>query len=459
MQHSAANHSDLNGTTSGSPLGRLQIIGYASGNLGKNIVANSVSFFLIFYLTDILGLPAGLAGALLFVSLAWDAILDPLVGFLSDRTMNRFGKYGVFILFGAPLTSITFISIFTVPLYSPYPVLTVFICLVLFRSAYTLIDLPHNALLSRISFNSSERARIATTRFFFSSIGSLIISFASFSVFASSDLGIQQERFATYSLYAASISVAVMWISWFSVNWHDRNGQFQASSLREQLNGFAGFFRDKDAATLLGVAFLTTLFAPYFTKSMSYFCKYVLNDEQAIAFGLTAVIFGQAISTPFWGWLSTKIEKSTALAVSHLLFMTVVVLFGCFVSSFGIHFAALCFLAGWAGGGIYSIIWGMGPDIVDKLHNTRGVRSEAAYIGLLILAMKLALGIGVGIMGGLLTAFGYVPNVEQDSSAVFGIRLIISAAPFLGSLFLIILLTKYQLSHAAHHALVRSIPR
>lgn len=439
------------------PIHNLRAFGYSTGNFGKNIVANTLGYFLLFYITDVLGIAPKTAGIVVLGALIFDAALDPVMGVVSDRTYNRFGKYGAFILIGAPLCAFSFIGIFFFPLASEQPLITLLACLLLFRASYTLIDLPHNALLARISTNSKERAKIASMRFFCSSIGSLGVSFAAFHIFDPEESADQALMFQQFSVVAACLSLLSMCLSWFSVRERDRNAVNSLPSIQVQLKGWIAIFSDSQSHIVILAGFFAGMCIPIFAKGLTYFCKYNLEDQSLIAVGLTTMVCSQAISTIVWGFLSQQYNKSTVLIWAHVLSATSVAGFGLTVYSSSALFMFWCALIGWAAGGLWSVIWALVPDIVDNLQLKTGYRSEAVFVSTVVVFMKIAHAIGAGGFGLLLADAGYSANTIQHTDSLSQIRWSMCFIPIAGSLLSITALIFYNISHEKHRYIVQGL--
>ena len=434
-----------------SPLSRAQSLGYAGGNFGKNIVANTLGYFLLIYITDVLGIDPDLAGIIVLIALIVDAILDPLIGCLSDRKHSpRFGKYGRYIVFGAPLCSLSFVGIFYLPLVTENPVTTVLACLLLFRASYTLIDLPHNALLSRISSNSRERAHVATQRFFFSSLGSLCVTVAAFELFGNTSTVAQATLFQRFSVFAACVSLIAVWLSWYAVRQRDVHASQQVLTWSQQIDGLKFLIVDRHALIILVASFFCALTVPVFTKSFSYFCKYNLDDQSLIAKGLTFMVIAQTVSTPVWSYLSTRFEKHHTLIAAHGLSALSVLYFLLLVTDDSTDFTLGCLLVGTAAGGLWSVIWGMAPDVIDKINCETQIRSEAIFIALVVVLMKLGHGLGATLLGYVLTHAGYVANSGQNENVLDTIRWVMFSFPVFGAIICVASLCKYRLGHAQH---------
>src|SRR5690606_33978423 len=96
-------------------LSGVQRLGYGVGDFGFNLYWQATALFLYFFYTDVMGLSPGVAGVIYGVASLWDAISDPLMGALADRTRTRWGSYRPFILFGAVPCALAFLLCFWVP--------------------------------------------------------------------------------------------------------------------------------------------------------------------------------------------------------------------------------------------------------------------------------------------------------------------------------------------------------
>ena len=129
-----------------------QVIAYGSGDLAFNLYFTFCSLFLLYFYTDVLGLSASVAGLIIMAALVWEGITDPAMGVIASRTRSRFGSYRPYLLFGAPVLAIAFIAMF-LPLGLSGNALAAF-CLathILFRTVYTVVNIPFVALSARMS--------------------------------------------------------------------------------------------------------------------------------------------------------------------------------------------------------------------------------------------------------------------------------------------------------------------
>ena len=156
-------------------------LAYGSGDMGPAITANVLAFFLLYFFTNVAGLPAGLAGSILAIGKIGDAINDPIAGILSDRTRTKWGRRIPWMLFGAIPFGIFFFLQWLVPNFSEDPgvnnwCLFAYYILIatLFNLAYTAVNLPYTALTPELTQDYNERTSLNSFRFAFSIGGSIL---------------------------------------------------------------------------------------------------------------------------------------------------------------------------------------------------------------------------------------------------------------------------------------------
>ncbi len=156
-------------------------LAYGSGDMGPAITANILVFFLLYFFTNVAGLPAGLAGSILAIGKIGDAINDPIAGILSDRTRTRWGRRIPWMLLGAIPFGIFFFLQWIVPNFSPDPTVNNWclfayyvIVATLFNLAYTAVNLPYTALTPELTQDYNERTTLNSFRFAFSIGGSIL---------------------------------------------------------------------------------------------------------------------------------------------------------------------------------------------------------------------------------------------------------------------------------------------
>ncbi|HWY25477.1 MAG TPA: MFS transporter, partial [Nevskia sp.] len=140
------------------PMGFLRKLALGAGDFGFNLYWQMASFYLLYFYTDVLGLPPATAGAIYMSALVWDAMADPLIGMLADRTRSRYGRYRPYLLFGGPPLTLCFLLMFVGPggggtLAVAFAAATH----VAFRSVYAVINIPYASLFARVTRDARLR--------------------------------------------------------------------------------------------------------------------------------------------------------------------------------------------------------------------------------------------------------------------------------------------------------------
>jgi GPH family glycoside/pentoside/hexuronide:cation symporter len=166
--------------------GRPGKIAYGFGNYGQALLFHAIGAYLIFFYVDVVHLAPALVSLAFLISYGiWNAVNDPLVGHISDRTRTRWGRRIPFILFGTPLMVLLFVLIWTpptggAPLAVPFNLQIFFyfiIIIALFELLYTLVTVPYTSLFPEMFERIEERAEVSIYRQV-SAMVALIIAFA-----------------------------------------------------------------------------------------------------------------------------------------------------------------------------------------------------------------------------------------------------------------------------------------
>ncbi|GAB4543338.1 MAG: hypothetical protein Tsb0014_36850 [Pleurocapsa sp.] len=193
-------------------------LAYGSGDMGPAITANILVFFLLYFFTNVAGLPPGMAGSILAIGKIGDAINDPIAGVLSDRTRTRWGRRIPWMFWGAIPFGIFFFLQWIVPEFSSDPQINnwslfayyVFIAIV-FNITYTVVNLPYTALTPELTQDYNERTNLNSFRFAFS-IGGSILSLILATFIFQAYPGDPRQQYIVLGVVSSLISViAIFW--------------------------------------------------------------------------------------------------------------------------------------------------------------------------------------------------------------------------------------------------------
>ncbi len=156
----------------------VEKIGYGFGDMASNLYWRLQQTFLLFFYTDVFGISPKATGTMVLVTRIWDAINDPFIGYLSDRTRTRWGRFRPYLLWMCVPLAITGVLVFCAPDLSPTGKLVyAYVTYTLMMLAYSAINIPYGALMGVISPNSLERTSVSTYRFVFAFLGGVFVQY------------------------------------------------------------------------------------------------------------------------------------------------------------------------------------------------------------------------------------------------------------------------------------------
>lgn len=438
-------------------IGIWRKISLGSGDLAFNLYWQSSSLFLLYFYTDVLGVPAAIAGIIYMAALIWDALIDPVVGWIADRTRTRLGRYRPYLLFGAPVLALAYGAMFVVPaMPGPGTIALVTVTHLLFRTVYAAVNIPYASLFARVTRDSAQRADMAGARILFAMVAGMLVSSTTLPL--AGWLGGDDAR-TGWQILAMIYGGFVIVILWQVA--HAARGLDVADAATPEPIAWravaASLAVNRPLHLALGVVVLSSISATFFSKNIIYYFKYVYGDTDAATLALTLSAAITALAVPGWTWLARTHGKRLAWG-SGMIMVGVGFVGWWFANGQGLGalLAALTVIAAGMSAN-YICFWAVLPDTVEYGEWKTGVRTESLVFGLVVLGQKAALGAAAGALGFALEAIGYHSNRPMSAATIEGLRLMMLAIPLAGVLASLLLIQRYRLSHAAHREIVLDI--
>jgi GPH family glycoside/pentoside/hexuronide:cation symporter len=418
-------------------------VGYGLGDTASNLYFQMFVNFLLFFYTDIFGIPAAAAGTMLMVSRFWDAANDPIMGVIADRTNSKWGKFRPYLVWTSVPLAVVGVLTFITPNFSVGgKIVYAYITFTLVMMAYTAINIPYSALMGVISPSSEERTSVSTFRFVLAFVGAFIVQGLTLPLVNLFGDGNQAVGFPITMAIFGVLACILFYITFATTRERVIVPATQQSSLKQDIKNL---LKNRPWMYLLIMGIFTLGYIIIRSGTILYYFKYYLGNEVLaslfMVLGTIAVIAGVA-STQFFAKKFGK--KKLYIAVMGL--STLLTMLFYFIPAeqlvliFVVHILISLVMAPQA-----PLLWAMYADTADYSEWKNERRATGLIFSAATFAQKFGIAIGGGMAGWLLAFFGFVANTQQTPDTLNGIRLMMSFIPAIGSLIATIAAFFYEL--------------
>ncbi|MEO0352833.1 MAG: MFS transporter [Cyanobacteria bacterium P01_A01_bin.15] len=431
---------------------------YGVGELGTAIPIGLSVFYLLFFLTEVVGLSSTLAGTILLVGRVWDAFNDPLIGWLSDRTRSRWGRRYPWLVLGAlPLGFFSFMLWIVPPLESQASLFVYYVLMAMGGyAAFSVIILPMVAIATELTPDYDERTTIMSVRSAANIIGSVVGLLLAQFIFAA----VENTRRQYMLLGGVSAIVIVLAIAVCVVGTYGQYRQVmrQQPELTPHPIGLQlrRVFQNRAFRWVMGLYLCSWVGVQVTAAMLPYFVTSWMNLGEQHFTQMAITVQGSSVALlPLWLWITKRTSKQMVYFAGAPLALIGVFTLGLVQP----HQVGLMYVVGIViGTGLstfYLVPFAMLPDVIDEDELRTGERQEGMFISLMVFLQKVGVAIAIFVSGGLLD---WANRVGPDMRLLV-IRLLASALPGLLILGGIYCVYRYPLTRVAHHRIRLQLER
>jgi GPH family glycoside/pentoside/hexuronide:cation symporter len=434
-------------------VGFLEKFGYGVGDLASGLYINFFNFFLLYYFVDLAGLAPAAVGLMLFLTKLMDAVTDPMMGIVSDRTRTRWGRYRPYLLWGAVPLGVTGALIFAAPdLGSTGLLVWAYVTYALTMIAYTVVFVPYSGLLGAISPSSRQRTSVAAYRMVFSAIAT--VSVGALGTTMVREIGQGDERYGIMVTMWVIAAISVIAIWWTFASTKER---VPAAKENGNVRGDLAILIRTPAWIAVAVA---AMLAPVAIAARAgtalFYFKYVVGDDgtpvflffDRVALFFTALALGQVAGVVAGNLLQRRFEKAHLLIVAGTIKVGAIIWFYLLPLDAVWMQTAVQLLVGLGFGVMMVLAYSMFTDIAEYLEWESGRQMTALVISASIFAIKTGVAIGGAVPAFLLGISGFAAGAEQSDAALMGINIAFALVPAVAISPAAIAMLLYKLDHA-----------
>ena len=430
-------------------------VGYGFGDMSSSMFWKIFSYYLPFFYSNIFGLRLDQVGVLLVVTRIWDAVSDPMMGVIADRTRTQWGKYRPYLLLMAVPFALSGIFLFTTPAVSPtMKLIWAYVTYIMMMTVYTGINVPYGAMLGVMTDDSDTKTVLSSFRMFFAYGGSFI------ALFCWEPLCNALGGYGTPAGWQhAMIVIAGLCLVLFLLSFAMTREKLHTESTSSIASDFGSLVRNAPWWILIGAALCSNLFNTVRGSTVAYFFNDVIGPDVHLNLGKWGFLFyaglflsigevcnmlGVAMTTP----IAKALGKKTTYMLSFAALIVLSIAFF-FVPKTGYWWMIVLQVVISIFTGIISpLVWSMYADVSDFAENRDGTASTGLIFSSASMAQKFGGAFGGYAVMALLGAFGYntAAGAVQTAEAVKGLWILMSWVPAAVAALAIVIVFFYPLT-------------
>lgn len=405
-------------------------LAYGMGDVGCNFSWMFVGNFLMIFYTDVFGISMGAVATLMLLARIWDAVNDPIIGGLSDRTHSRWGRYRPWLLICAPLTAIVLtLTFWAHPQWSQTSkIVYMSITYSVLVLGYTCVNIPYGTLCGAMTQDIEERAKINTSRSVSAMVAIGIINIITIPLIEFFGKGNMQRGYLLIAILYGAIFAACHIFCFSKTKEVVEPPVKQKYPIKLQLK--AAIQNKPYLLALLGQALFGFILYGR-NADMLYYFTYVEGSAALFSFYSLAIIvpsiIGAACFPLVFKWTSNKGWAASVFSLG--TGVTMVALYFFSPNSSPIPFYTFAALSQFFFSGFNTAIYAIIPDCVEYGQWKTGIRNDGFQYSFISLGNKIGMALGTSLLAIVLSTAGYVSNVAQNQDVLSAMHHAFSTIP------------------------------
>lgn len=456
----------------------LPMINYSYANMYMGGAGYIISMYFTVFLTDVVNLSLNQAGIVVMLATIWDAVTDPVMGIITDRTRSKTGKHRRYLLCGIPLMVISYTLMWNSfglnGKTNPALAMAYFVIVyMLYKTAYTVIGVPHTAMLPELAPEYNLRTQYNSVGYLFNSAGMVPafgIVVAILAIFGSND-NLTSESKAPFLVIGIVLSVffglAVFLTYYKTREPSSLNNKNEKLDIRYIIHEYVLVFKNKSFRQYFFMSLAYQFATGFYANSKVYYIKYLANQYSGYALFNAVAGVAEAAAFPLNYALTMKHGKKkcgnivTPLMVAGLAIGLIMQSGGSFIWSALMMLSMLLYPFGMSGLGFVST--NIFPDLTDVDELITGRRREGVIATFSTLIKKSISGVMAAMVGFTLQSFGLITGdtvsqyekttgtlFEQSDSAILGVRICVAVIPIVAAIISLVLLKRFRMTKDDH---------
>ncbi len=436
-----------------------QLVSYGLGDFYGGGTFFIIGLLYLFFMTDVVGMEPKIAGLIFVVGKLWDAVLDPLVGYVSDHVRSRFGRRRIFFLLGLIPAGLSF-SLLWLPISANNPTLRFAYYLasfLFFTTTFAAIMIPYYALGAELHPNDAERTRITGARIFFSQL-SVVVGGIVPKLLIEKFPDPKQGHFMMGIVFGVLFTLP--WIVVFLGTRETGLAKIKKHTPGDFFRSFASVFRNRSFRIHLGMYLCAYAAMDLVMATLRYYMKYSLNREDIMTPALATLLIAQIVMLPFYVFVANKFGKGQAYILG--LSVWLIALFPTGFLPRNVAASILIPLCGIIGMGLSAgvmIPWAILPQVGDVDELISGEKRIGIYSGVMTFVRKLVQAVAIYGLSLSLDFSGYKAGAVQTETTLLFLRLTYIIGPTTLLALGIWFGTRYPITSKVHSILAAEISR